>query len=114
MLIECVLGAIGLAIDQAASEKPSVDPVLHLQNKTDRLKQVLRRRTTSLVRRRRRIEVLKNRLLSVTNPQKLERLRAALQRREQAYQERMNVLWRGRQKLARWQEELRLLKTSPR
>ena len=113
MLIECVLGALGLAIDQATSDPHSTDHRSQLQDKTDHLKQVLKRRLAALIKRRRRVEVLRSKLALVTGAQGHEWM-AVLEKIEQAYQRQASALKRGRQKLARWQEELRLLKTSPR
>ena len=73
------MGAVGLAIEQAAFDVTPSDRISRLQNKADRLTQVLRRRLSSLLRRRRRIEVLKARLQATQTPAKLEVLRAALE-----------------------------------
>ncbi len=109
MLLECVLGAMGLAIEQAAHGQPVEDRVGQLRNKTDHLKQVLRSRLASLIKRRRRIEALKTRVQKPQTPAFLERLQATLGRREKAYQERLVALRRGRRKLGHWQKELRAL-----
>jgi hypothetical protein len=106
VLIECVLGAVGLAIEQAAFDVASSDQSEQLRNKTEHLKQVLRDRLTSLIKRRRRIEALKARLQKGPTPVKTEFLRAKLAQREHTYQERLLTLQRGRQKLARWQAQL--------
>jgi septal ring factor EnvC (AmiA/AmiB activator) len=106
VLLECVLGALGLAIEEAASGEPSEDRFGYLHDKTNHLKQTLRRRLAALVERRRRIEVLKRRLQNQQTPADLERLQAALARREQLYQERLSTLRRGRRKLARLEKEL--------
>ena len=106
MLIECVLGAVGLAIEQSAFDVTSSDRVGQLQDKTEHLKQVLRDRLTSLIKRRRRIEVLKSRLQKTQTPAKAEFLRVKLAQREQAYQARLMAHQRGRQKLARLQAQL--------
>lgn len=111
MLIECVLGALGLAIDQATSDPHSTDQRSQLQDKTDQLKQVLERRLAALTKRRRRIEVLKIELATVSGTETDEYL-AVLEKHEQAYQRQASALKRGRRKLARWQHELRLMKAS--
>jgi hypothetical protein len=98
---------MGLAIEQAAHGQPVEDRAGQLQDKTDHLKQVLRPRLASLIKRRRRIEALKSRVQAPQTPAVLERLQATLCRREKAYQERLVALRRGRRKLARWQKELR-------
>lgn len=108
MLIECVLGALGLAIDQAASGH-APNNSSQLQDKSARLKRVLQRRLASLVKLRRHIEASRNRLASALDFQKVQRLQAALARREQVYQERANALRRGRRKLAQLHKDLRLL-----
>jgi hypothetical protein len=70
----------------------------------------LERRLTGLIKRRRRIEALKSELASAVVPDEKLRLQASLARHEQEYQERATALRRGRQKLRRRQEELRLMK----
>ena len=106
MLIECVLGAVGLAIEQSAFDVAWSDSSEELQSKTEHLKQVLRDRLTSLIKRRRRIEALKVRLEKAQTPAKAELLRAKLAQREQTYQKRLLAVQRGRQKLARRQAQL--------
>ncbi len=92
MLLECVLGAMGLAIEQAAHGQPVEDRAGQLLDKTDHLKQVLRRRLASLIERRHHIEALKSRVHAPQTPAVLERLQKVLGRREKAYQERLVVL----------------------
>ena len=108
MLIECVLGAVGLAIEQSVFDVAPPDRLGQLRNKTEHLNQVLRDRLKSLIKRRRRIEGLKARLHTAQTPAKVEVLREKLARREQAYQERLSALQRGRQKLARLQARIRV------
>jgi hypothetical protein len=107
VLIECVLGALGLALDQAASDTSAGARRSRLQDKTDRLHRILPRRLASLTKLRRRIEATKSELASATDPQELQRLRELVAKLEQVYTKRAHALRDGRRKLARWQEELR-------
>ncbi len=108
MLLECVLGALGLAIERAAFGSPADVQVEPLQQKVNRWKKTLQLRLESLVKLRRHIDAVKNLLETQSPSERKNRLQAKLARREKRYHTGIRKLRHGHRKLARLERELRL------
>ncbi|CAN5580702.1 hypothetical protein BH10PLA2_BH10PLA2_34370 [soil metagenome] len=111
MLIQCVLGALGLAIEQATFHPSDSAPSNHFESPVEmieRRKKTLRRRLESLADLRQRIERFKLRFEMETSAKRRSALQKALLAREELYQKRMAQLRRSRNRLTQFERELRL------
>jgi hypothetical protein len=111
VLIQCVLGALGLAIEQAAFHAPDSAATECRESPTEQIerrKKTLRHRLEALTELRQRIERCRLRLERETSAERRTVLHKALLAREELYQKRMAHVRRSRTRLTRFERELRL------
>ena len=106
MLLECVLGALGLAIERSAFRGAVDEPAEPPQKKAIRWKKSLQRRLESLIALRRHIEAIRHRVQSALSSERKEHLLASLARHEQRYRAGILRLRKGHSKLARLERML--------
>ena len=107
VLIECVLGAIGLALEQSAFHSPEEHSPEAPQDKLRRWRLDLQRRLDFLTQLRRRIERNQQRLARNPGPDDRILLQRSLTLREAIYEKHLARVRRTRVKLARLERQIR-------
>jgi hypothetical protein len=107
VLFECVVGALGLAIERSVFRTPEARQPELVEARIFRLKETVRWRLATLAELSRRIEKNRNRLVTADSALVRERLQKALLRREQVYQRGLEQIRRARRQLVRLEQKER-------
>jgi hypothetical protein len=107
VLFECVVGALGLAIERSVFRTPEVRQPELVEARIFRLKETVRWRLATLAELSRRIEKNRNRLVTADSALVRERLQKALLGREQVYQRGLEQIRRARRQLVRLEQKER-------
>jgi hypothetical protein len=107
VLFECVIGALGLAIERSVFASSAYRQPEPIEARIFRLKENVRRRLAALAELSRRIEKNRNRLVAEDVAEVRECLQKALLRREAAYQGGLEQIRRARRQLVRLEQAAR-------
>jgi hypothetical protein len=107
VLLECVLGALGLAVEQSVVHAATDHPPELPQDKARRWKNDLQRRLAFLTQLRRRIEANKQRLARGPSAEDRKSLEISLKLREALYDKHVARVRRIRARLARLERQIR-------